>query len=161
MVLTNNKKLFEIGKSLRAFGWTRDQSNRKNIEKNYPSIDPHFLFTNIGFNIKPTELQGAFGIHQIEKLERLVKLRISNAKYWNSELKKFKKFLILPTFKKGYRNSFLFYPITVIENNYFKKQELVKYLGKNNIQTRPIVAGNMVQQPVSYTHLTLPTILIV
>jgi len=149
MVLTNNKKLFEIGKSLRAFGWTRDQSNRKNIEKKYPSIDPHFLFTNIGFNIKPTELQGAFGIHQIKKLESLVKLRISNAKYWNSELKKFKKFLILPTFKKGYKNSFLFYPITVIENNYFKKQELVKYLGKNNIQTRPIVAGNMVQQPAT------------
>ena len=85
MVLTNNKKLFEIGKSLRAFGWTRDQSNRKNIEKKYPSIDPHFLFTNIGFNIKPTELQGAFGIHQIKKLESLVKLRISNAKYWNSD----------------------------------------------------------------------------
>jgi CDP-6-deoxy-D-xylo-4-hexulose-3-dehydrase len=147
MILTNDKKLFELGKSLRAFGWTRDQSNRREIEKKYSTIDPHFLFTNMGFNMKPTELQGAFGIHQIKKLETLVKLRISNAKYWNARLEKFRDFLILPTFRKKYRNSFLFYPITVIENGYFRKDELVKHLEKNNIQTRPIVAGNMVQQP--------------
>ena len=147
MVLTNDKKLFEIGKSLRAFGWTRDQTDRKKIEKKYPTIDPHFLFTNLGFNMKPTELQGAFGIHQIKKLESLVKIRIDNAKYWNDKLAKFSKFLILPDFKKKYRNSFLFYPITVIENEYFEKQELVKNLEKMNIQTRPIVAGNMIEQP--------------
>ena len=147
MVMTNNRKLFEIGKSLRAFGWTRDQTNRKKIEKKYPTIDPHFLFTNLGFNIKPTELQGAFGIHQVKKLESLVRLRIDNAKYWNEKLRKFNKFLILPTFKKKYRNSFLFYPITVIENEFFEKQDLVDHLEKMNIQTRPIVAGNMVEQP--------------
>jgi len=147
MVMTNDRKLFEIGKSLRAFGWTRDQTNRKKIEKKYPTIDPHFLFTNLGFNIKPTELQGAFGIHQVKKLESLVRLRIDNAKYWNEKLRKFNKFLILPMFKKKYKNSFLFYPITVIENEFFEKQDLVDHLEKMNIQTRPIVAGNMVEQP--------------
>ena len=76
------------------------------MEKEFSNIDSRFLFVNTGFNFRPTELQGAFGIHQIEKLERLVKLRISNAKYWNSELKKFKKFLNLA---KILKQSFLIY----------------------------------------------------
>ena len=76
MVVTNNKTLYELGKSLRSFGWIRDQSSKKALEKKYKKIDPRFLFVNVGYNLRPTELQGAFGIHQIKKLENLVKIRI-------------------------------------------------------------------------------------
>ena len=103
----------------------------------------------MGFNIRPTELQGAFGIHQIKKLDNFVKIRILNAKYWNNKLEKYAEFLLLPRFEKNYKNSFLFYPITVIENKYFTKNQLVTYLEKNNIETRPVMGGNFVEQPVT------------
>ena len=87
MLVTNDKKLFELGKSLRTFGWTRDISNRKSIEKKHSDIDSRFLFLNMGYNFRPTELQGAFGIHQIKKLENFIKIKIDNSRYWNKKLK--------------------------------------------------------------------------
>ena len=149
MVLTSNKTLYELGKSLRTFGWVRDLSSRKTLGKKYQKIDPRFLFVNIGYNFRPTELQGAFGIHQIKKLENLVKIRIKNATFWNKKLSPYEEFLILPKLKKRYRKSFLFYPLTVIKNNYFSKQELVNHLEKVGIETRPVMAGNILEQPVS------------
>jgi CDP-6-deoxy-D-xylo-4-hexulose-3-dehydrase len=116
MVVTNNTKLYEIGNALRSFGWSRDLKDKRKIERKFSKIDPRFLFINLGFNIRPTELQGAFGIHQIKKLDNFVKIRILNAKYWNNKLKKYAEFLILPRFEKNYKNSFLFYPITVISS---------------------------------------------
>tara|TARA_B110001454_G_scaffold97654_1_gene92458 strand:+ start:4109 stop:5404 length:1296 start_codon:yes stop_codon:yes gene_type:complete len=149
MVVTNNTKLYEIGNALRSFGWSRDLKDKRKIERKFSKIDPRFLFVNLGFNIRPTELQGAFGIHQIKKLDNFVKIRILNAKYWNNKLEKYAEFLLLPRFEKNYKNSFLFYPITVIENKYFTKNQLVTYLEKNNIETRPVMGGNFVEQPVT------------
>ena len=42
----------------------------------------------------------------------------------------------------------MFYPITIIENNFFTKNELVNYLEHKHIETRPVMTGNFVKQPV-------------
>jgi len=148
MITTNQKILNEIGKSMKTFGWSRDLSSKKQLEKEFPHIDSRFLFVNTGFNFRPTEIQGAFGIHQIDKLEKLVKLRIKNAKYWNKRLSGFSTLLISPEEKK-HRKSYLFYPITVIKNKFFTKNDLVNELEKNGIETRPIMTGNITKQPVA------------
>jgi len=148
MVTTKHRELNELATSMRTFGWSRELKNKKKIENKFKNIDNRFLFVNTGFNFRPTEIQGAFGIHQIDKLEKLVKIRIRNAEYWNKELKKFSEYLILPKETK-HRNSYLFYPITVIKNKFFTKKELVDVLEKNGIETRPVMAGNMINQPVS------------
>lgn len=148
MITTNNKMLNEIGKSMRTFGWSRDLSSKKQLEKKYPNIDSRFLFVNTGFNFRPTELQGAFGIHQIDKLEKLVKLRITNAEYWNKKLKRFSN-LLLTKKDVGRRKSYLFYPITVKKNKFFKKKDLVNELEKHGIETRSVMAGNITKQPVA------------
>ena len=149
MLTTNNKALNELGKSMRAFGWSRELNSKKKLENEYPNIDSRFLFVNPGFNLRATEIQGAFGIHQIDKLEKLVKIRIKNAKYWNKELNSLSDFLILPEDNNNDRKSYLFYPITVKKNKFFNKSELVNHLEKNGIETRPIMAGNIIKQPVS------------
>ena len=123
MLTTNNKGLNELGRSMRTFGWSRELGSKKQLEKKFPNIDSRFLFVNTGFNFRPTEIQGAFGIHQIDKLERLVKLRIKNADYWNKKLNNFSNFLILPQ-KEKHRKSYLLYPITVIKNKFFTKKRL-------------------------------------
>lgn len=148
MVVTNNKKLYEIAKSMKAFGWSRELDSRKKLEKKFSNIDSRFLFVNTGYNFRPTELQGAFGIHQIDKLESLVKLRIKNAKYWNRKLKPYSSLLITPE-EKLIRRSYLFYPITVLKNQFFTKEKLVNELERNGIETRPIMAGNIIKQPVT------------
>ncbi len=148
MLVTNNTEFYELGKSLRAFGWIRDNKNKnKHIAEN-PNIDPRFLFVNSGYNIRPTEIQGAFGIHQIKKLEKFIKIRISIADYWNKKLKPYSKYFILPLESKQIRNTYMAYPITIKQNSFFTKNQLVQYLEKNKIETRPVMAGNITQQPV-------------
>ena len=148
MVLTNNNGLNELGRSMRTFGWSRELSSKKQLEKKFPGIDPRFLFVNTGFNFRPTEIQGSFGIHQIDKLEKLVKTRIKNANYWTKRLRIFSNYLILPD-ENRHRKSFLLYPITVKKNKFFTKNDLVTELEKNGIATRPLMTGNILNQPVS------------
>ena len=148
MVLTNNNGLNELGRSMRTFGWSRELSSKKQLEKKFPDIDPRFLFVNMGFNFRPTEIQGSFGIHQIDKLEKLVKVRIKNANYWTRRLSIFSNYLILPD-ENRHRKSFLLYPITVIKNKFFTKNDLITELERNGIVTRPLMTGNILNQPVS------------
>lgn len=148
MLVTNNEEYAELAKMLRAHGWVRDLRNREEIIQRYQYIDPRFLFINIGFNVRPTEIQGAFGIHQIKKLDKFIKIRRENAKYWNEELSKFSEYLILHEEKKGTRCVWFGYPITIKPGAPFTRAELIRYLESRGIETRPIAAGNMDEQPV-------------
>ena len=148
MLVTNNDKVADIAKMLRAFGWTRELENKEKINSRYPEIDPRFLFANLGYNLRPTEIQGAFGLNQIKKLDEFIKIRRENARYWNDRLSKFEKYFILP--KRNLENHVYFgYAITIKENSHFKRKELVEFLESKKIETRPIMAGNYVEQPAS------------
>src|SRR5713226_4171616 len=94
MVLTNNDDYAELARSLRVFGWIRDLRDKDVIASDHPGIDPRFLFANIGYNLRPTEIQGAFGIHQIAKLERFIATRRDNARYWNEKMGSFDHLLV-------------------------------------------------------------------
>jgi CDP-6-deoxy-D-xylo-4-hexulose-3-dehydrase len=150
MLLTNDEEYAELARVLRAHGWVRDLQNQERIKKimqQYPFIDPRFLFINMGFNIRPTEIQGALGIHQIKKLEEFIKIREENAKYWNEELNKFSEFFFTHEGKREARAVWFGYPITVRPDAPFTRAELVRYLESRGIETRPIAAGNMDEQP--------------
>ncbi len=149
MLLTNNEEYYEIGKALRAFGWIRDLKDKVEIGKKNPELDSRFLFVNMGFNIRPTEIQGAFGIHQIKKLEHFIKIRQDNTNYWNQVLSKFSNYIQLPTEEENTRHVYFGYAILIKENKFFSYQEFVDYLESKKIETRPIMAGNMVEQPSS------------
>lgn len=148
MLVTNNQEYYELSKSLRAFGWIREMKNKNHIIKKNRNIDPRFLFVNLGYNMRPTEIQGAFGMHQIKKLDKLIKHRINSARFWNENLKPFAEYFILPLEDKEIKNTYMAYPITVRKNNYFTKKQLVDHLEKKKIETRPVMAGNITQQPV-------------
>ena len=147
MVVTNNKKYFEMAKSMRAFGWIRDLSNRRQISKKFASIDKRFLFVNIGFNLRPTEIQGSFGIHQIKKLDRFVRIRRENAAYWSRRFSHLKDIFYLPRETPGSKHSYFCYPLTIRDGTGFTREEIVRFLDKKRIETRPIMAGNMTEQP--------------
>ena len=148
MIVTKNKMLQELAKSLRAFGWIRDLDSKNEVIKKYSNIDPRFLFTRIGYNFRPTEIQGAFGIHQIKKLDKFIKKRESNTKYWSKKLSQYDDYFIIQKQSKNTKPVNFCYPLTIRKDSPFNREVLVKFLEKNKIETRPIMSGNFIEQPV-------------
>lgn len=147
MVLTDNEEYAELAKSLRAFGWIRDLRDRDELANKYKDIDSNFLFTNIGYNFRPTELQGAFGIHQIKRLDGFIQRYQENAAFWNQSLKKYGDYLWLHEARKGTKHVWFNYPVTVNPAAPFSKEDLVDFLRGKGVETRPIEAGNIDEQP--------------
>lgn len=147
MVLTNNEEYAELLRSLRAHGWVRELKAREKIAGRYNGIDDRFLFINIGFNVRPTEIQGGFGIHQMKKLDKFIEIRRDNAKYWTKEFQEFREYLLLPTERQDVKHVWFGYPITVKPTAPFDRADLTKYLEEKLIKTRPIMVGNIAEQP--------------
>lgn len=148
MIVTNDESLHELSKAIRAFGWVRDLKNKKKFAKKFPTIDSRYLFVNVGYNLRPTEIQGAFGIHQVSKLERFIKIRKENFRYWTSRFSQYEDFFIIPKEDSKTRPVHFCYPLTIREDSPFRRESLVKHLEKMKIETRPVMAGNFVEQPV-------------
>ncbi|MBI2855203.1 MAG: aminotransferase class I/II-fold pyridoxal phosphate-dependent enzyme [Chloroflexi bacterium] len=147
MVLTNNQEFGEMARAMRVFGWIRDLKEKDRIATEHQDIDRRFLFTNIGYNFRPTELQGGFGIHQLGKLEPFIKARQENSQFWHEQLKKHEKHILLHQERKGTRHVWFGYPITVRPDAPFSRKDIVDFLENKKVETRPIMAGNIVEQP--------------
>ena len=147
MVLTNNPDWADALRIQRAHGWIREASNREAIAKLHPHIDPRFLFALPGYNMRPTEIAGAFGIHQLPRLEGLVEYRRSLASYLTDALTPYQDWLQLPSEAPNTRHAYFAYPITVKEGAPFTKAQLTRHLESKGLETRAIEAGNMAVQP--------------
>ncbi len=147
MIVTDNDEYAELCRAMRVFGWIRDLANKDELAKKYANIDSRFLFVNAGFNFRPTEMQGGFGIHQMKKLEDFIQIRRVNADFWTKQLEKYSDSLILPHELPGTRHVWFGYPITVKPEAGFTRSDLVKFLESKGLETRPIMAGNIEEQP--------------
>lgn len=148
MIVTNNAKYAELAKSMRTFGWIRDLRDKDKIAEEYKEIDPRFLFINTGFNFKATEIQGAFGIHQLKKLDKFIEIRRKNATFWTENLKKYSDYFRVLEEKPETKAVWYGYPITVKPDAPFTRKELTDFLEAKGVQTRPILSGNIDEQPV-------------
>ena len=150
MILTDDDYYADILRSLRANGWLREVTNKKtkkNFIKNNKNIDQSFMFPYIGFNFKPTDMAAALVSNQIDKLNSFISIRSKAAKDLIFGLKKYEDYLILPRNIKNVKNSWFTFPITIKPNKKFSKKDLVDFLSKNRIANRPIIAGNIADQP--------------
>ncbi len=148
MITCNNKKDYEILKSLRSHGWSRD----KEIANKYPNLDPRYIFINSGFNLRPTDIQASIGLSQFKKLERFKKIRIQNRDRiikslinnikWNNQF----DFIKVP---KKVSPSYMVLPIKLNSKYANKKIEFINYVESKGLQTRPIISGNFTNQPSS------------
>ena len=147
MVVTESDELAELFRCMRAHGWTRHLRNRSAVESRYPEIDPRFLFVNSGFNLRPTEINAAFGLHQIDKLEGFNRRRHEIAEVWIKEFKSLidsKKFVPMQT-TQGTDSTWFGFP--VICESRALRDKFQKYLEENGIETRPVICGNLARQP--------------
>ena len=91
MICCKDKSDYEIIKSLRSHGWSRNLSNERKISNNNPHLDKRFIFYNSGFNLRPTEIAGAIGRSQFKDLFKFKKIRNLNRKNIINLFKKDKK----------------------------------------------------------------------
>lgn len=79
IVTTDDRELFEIVRSMRAHGWTRDlPANATIYRKGGDDFDEAYNFILPGYNVRPVELGGAIGIEQLKKLPAMTARRRSN-----------------------------------------------------------------------------------
>jgi CDP-6-deoxy-D-xylo-4-hexulose-3-dehydrase len=145
MLVTDDDDLADLARSMRAHGWTRDMRDRAEIEAANPWIDPRFLFVHIGYNLRPMELQAAFGLVQLQRLEEFNEQRRANARYLLDALSDLSDEVDFVTEQAGARSTW--FGFTVMVKDGATRKALSAHLEARRIATRPIVAGNLAIQP--------------
>lgn len=149
MIVTDSQENRKRNQTARAHGWIRELEDEQKSEyaRESPEIDDRFLFVDHGYNLRPTEIQGSFGIHQLKKLEEYIETRRDNASYLNTRISKYdEQFRILEE-RENTRCSWFAYPLLIRESAPFTRDDLQSFLESRKIETRPILAGNLARQP--------------
>jgi len=164
LVSSNDKKLVSLARSFA--WWGRDCycvgaanllpegtcCNRfDNWLKDYDGIVDHkYVFSNIGYNLKPLDLQGAIGLVQLDKVEEVERRRRNSKETIEASFTKYVKGIKIPQELPSSTTSWFGTP--VICKNKEQKNKLVFFLENNRVQTRNYFAGNILLHP-GYSHL--------
>ena len=114
MVTTNDPAIAERVRLLRSHG----QQER-------------YKHHSLGYNLRMTDLQGALGVVQVEKLKKFTEQRIANATFLTGELQKFVK---TPVTRPGCCHVFHQYTICILDNH-IDRDEWVNQLRDRGVGT--------------------------
>ena len=107
-------------------------------------LDHKYLFTNIGYNLKPLDMQGAIGLVQLGKLDEIHRLR----KEIKGEMEDIIQ--VLPKIRgcsEWPESDTSWFGVPVVCEDKETKRHLVDYLETRGVQTRNYFAGNLLYQP--------------
>ena len=127
------------GKCGRRFEWTVDDSDEY--------YDHRYYFTEIGYNLKMTDLQAAIGAAQLDKLPAFIMKRKKHFRILYEHLQKYADVLELPSWSSKADPAWFAFPITVKPTAPFNRKTLTRYLEAQRIETRFLFAGNILAQP--------------
>lgn len=147
MSVTNDFDLTETLRILRAHGWSREADEHQKYVKMYPEIDPRFIFINVGYNLRPTEVNAAMGQHQLPKLDAFIDRRREAADYFIRHFAKYDEFFQIQKETPKGKHVWFGFPIIIKDNAPFDVKDITSFIQKNFIETRPIIAGNMARHP--------------
>ena len=155
-VCTNNTKLKKILESLRDWGRDcycppgKDNTCKKRYDWQLGGL-PHgydlkYIYSNIGYNLKATDIQAAIGLSQILKLNQFREKRIQNFNYLYENFSDIESFNLVEAYDKSSPSWFGF-PITLNNKAKYSRLELIKFYDEKNIGTRLLFGGNISLQP--------------
>lgn len=156
-VATNNDLLASIVRSFR--DWGRDcycagganNSCGRRFGQQFGDLpfgyDHKYVYSEIGYNLKMTEMQAAIGSAQMDKLAGFCKRRRENFDRYRQIFSEYEKYFILPQATDGSDPAWFCYILTLREGAPFSREKLLKFLEKRKIETRNLFAGNMIRQP--------------
>lgn len=153
MIATSNPEFAEGCRLMRAHGWARDLKYRimdVDVLTRYSGAeDPRYLFMGMGFNFRPTELQGAMGSVQLEKLDTMNGWRETNARIIHDSFRVTNGHTmesLMPTSYKATPAWFAL-PFVMKEDLPYTRKDVALYLKRYGVDTRPIVGGNLARHP--------------
>lgn len=156
-ICTNDPQLAQL---IRAFrDWGRDcycaggENNTcgkrfSQLFGNLPyGFDHKYVYSEIGYNLKMTDIQAAIGAAQIDKLPHFCGRRKENFAEWTRIFSKYPDYFILPKATEQADPAWFAFIVTLKENAPFKRDELTGHLNAKLIETRNLFAGNITKQP--------------
>jgi CDP-4-dehydro-6-deoxyglucose reductase, E1 len=109
--------------------------------------DHKYVYSEIGYNLKMTDMQAAIGAAQIDKLPEFCDHRKANFAKWTKIFSKYSDYFILPEATKNSDPSWFAFIVTVKDSAPFTRDDLTAHLNYNLIETRNLFAGNITKQP--------------
>ncbi|MDF2927804.1 MAG: DegT/DnrJ/EryC1/StrS aminotransferase [Anaerospora sp.] len=156
-VYTNDIQLKRIVESFRDWGrdcWCpsgKDDTCKHRFTQQFGELplgyDHKYVYSHLGYNLKVTDMQAAIGCAQLEKLPAFIEARRNNWQKLRKGLADLQDFLLLPEATENSQPSWFGFLITVRENAGFTRDQIVRYLEDNGIQTRMLFAGNLIKHP--------------
>ncbi|MBI2443823.1 MAG: aminotransferase class I/II-fold pyridoxal phosphate-dependent enzyme [Candidatus Magasanikbacteria bacterium] len=153
MLMTNDQALCERARVLRDWGRgisRHDQKIRSRLatfKLDGRPYDSAFVFVGLGYNFRPTEMQAAFGLAQLDRLSGFLALRRRAFKRIYNFLAQYPEWFYLPETLPSTRVNWLAFPVTIKSEAPFDRNTLVRYLEDHRIQTRPLFSGNILKHP--------------
>jgi CDP-6-deoxy-D-xylo-4-hexulose-3-dehydrase len=156
-VLTSRPKLKKLVESFR--DWGRDcwcepgcaDTCGKRFTQQFGSLpygyDHKFVYSHLGYNLKATDMQAAIGSVQLSRLDDFVARRRRNHAWLREALDPFQEYLILPEEPAQAVTSWFGFAITVRPSAPYTKHDLVVHLHERGIDSRQLMAGNLLRQP--------------
>ena len=149
---TDDEEFYYTLLMMRSHGWARDLPTHKQTEYkekyNLTDFENLYNFYLPGMNLRSTDLQAYIGLRAIDKLDNFSQIRNSNFNYYISHIKNNELDLHLNT-----DNFISNFAMPILSKN---RDSIVENLIKNNIECRPLIAGNLANKPFWYENFTKP-----
>jgi len=149
MVMFNEEKYRNTCLQFRDWGRIGDNSEEMSDRFNHSvdgiPYDYKFLYGVLGYNMKSSEMNAAFGLVQLERFTEFEKIRRDNIERYLENLKDVEE-ILLPD--DSIKPNWLAIPLQTE-----KRYELLHFLEDNNIQTRVTFAGNVTRHPIYREYL--------
>lgn len=156
-ICTNDEYLAQIVRSFR--DWGRDcycmggENNTcgKRFSQQFGNLpfgfDHKYVYSEIGYNLKMTDIQAAIGSAQMDKIEKFCQDRKNNFNKWYKIFTKYSDYFILPEATINSDPAWFAFIITLKEDAPFTRDKFTQYLNKKLIETRNLFGGNLTKQP--------------
>ena len=132
--------------SLRAHGWVREQEEGSRLyEPSGDKFKDSFTFVTVGYCLRPLEISGLLGKIELEKWPETKKIRDQNHQYYCDIFynNNYLEFNILP-----YHKDLSCFGFPFVFTSGRMRSTVVKALLEAGIDSRPIIGGNFLNQPV-------------
>lgn len=146
MIACKTKDDYDFLRSLRAHGWCRDLPINNNLyQKTGDPFKDSFTFITPGYSVRPLEMSGAVGSVQLNKWPEMREQRVKNAEHF---IGTFENLTGVNTQKEIEQSSWFGFSMVFSEGLLGKRDQIVEAFKKEGVESRPIVAGNFMRNPV-------------
>jgi CDP-6-deoxy-D-xylo-4-hexulose-3-dehydrase len=157
-VMSRDGRLKRVAESMRDWGrdcWCepgKDNTCGKRFNWEFPNLpcgyDHKYVYSNIGYNLKVTDMQAALGVSQLKKLPAFIQARRDNWKKLYNGIQSspiLKEALVPVEATEGTQPSWFGFALHCQKG--INREKLVHFLEEHKVGTRLLFGSNLIRQP--------------